>query len=133
MRVRISPKGQTMSCISILTPEARVRFLSDEAKNERLSWLTPEIISSKRQQKRMTKLAHSDKVSDRVVAAGSPSAPLYILSLLAMDPESKVRGWVVRNPAVRKETLRFLCGDEDKGIAAYAKFRLDGLAYHPVS
>lgn len=76
----------------------------------------------------MRRLGESSKVSDRIVAAGNPSTPLFILTFLARDTEPQVRGWVARNPSVRKETIRFLTGDPDPAIAAYARFRLDSWA-----
>lgn len=73
----------------------------------------------------MRRLAESDKVSDRIVAAGNPSTPLDMLWRLVKDEDDpKVRGWVARNPSAGRSLLWMLARDEDPGIAAYAKFRL---------
>lgn len=72
----------------------------------------------------MRRLAASDKVSDRIVAAGNPSTPAEVLVRLSADEDEKVRGWVARNPEVPKDTLCRLTYDRDPGIAAYATFRL---------
>lgn len=75
----------------------------------------------------MRRLAASDKVSDRIVAAGNPSTPLDVLWCFVKDePEVQVRSWVARNPSTGRTLLWFLTGDPDPGIAAYARFRLDG-------
>jgi hypothetical protein len=110
-----------VSCFNYLSPEARKRFLSGEAQAEKLGWFPPELLITDRQAKRMRKLAASEKVSDRIVAAGSPSSPLFVLTLLARDTESQVRGWVARNPSARKTTIQYLTGDPDPAIAAYAR------------
>lgn len=114
-----------MSCFSYLSPEARKRFLSGEAKAEKLGWFPPELLITDRQAKRMRKLGSSEKVSDRIVAAGNPSTPAQVLIRLSADEEAQVRGWVARNPAVPTDTLWRLTYDRDPAIAAYARFRLD--------
>jgi hypothetical protein len=76
----------------------------------------------------MEKLSKSEKATDRIVAAGNPSSPLYVLTLLARDPDPAVRGWVARNPSARKTTIQYLTGDEDPSIRAFANFRLAELS-----
>jgi hypothetical protein len=113
-----------MSCFNFIPPGARESFFSDEAKTQRLSWFPPQLLITDRQAKRMENLAKSDKATDRIVAAGNPSTPLFVLTDLARDPDPLVRGWVARNPSVRKTTIEYLTGDPDPSIRAYAKFRL---------
>jgi hypothetical protein len=117
-----------MSCFNFIPPGARESFFSDEAKAQRLSWFPPELLITDRQAKRMEKLAKSEKATDRIVAAGNPSSPLYVLTLLARDPDPLVRGWVARNPSARKTTIQYLTGDEDPSIRAFANFRLAELS-----
>jgi hypothetical protein len=113
-----------VSCFNFIPPSARERFFSDEAKAEKLSWFPPKLLITDRQEKRMRRLAASDKVSDRIVAAGNPSTPREVLWRLLFDEEPKVRGWVARNPITDWYLLSKLTEDEDPGIAAYATFRL---------
>jgi hypothetical protein len=63
-----------------------------EAQAEKLGWFPPELLITDRQAKRMRKLGASEKVSDRIVAAGSPSTPLFILTFLASDTRAAGAG-----------------------------------------
>lgn len=115
-----------MSCFNYISPEAAERFFSDEAKNEKLGWFPPELLVSGRQVQRMRKLAMSEKATDRLVAAGSPSTPPVWLDILRLDGEVQVRRALVKNPAVSRDIVETMGKfDEDEGIRAYAKFRLD--------
>jgi hypothetical protein len=114
-----------VSCFNFIPPSARERFFSEEAKAEKLSWFPPKLLITDRQEKRMRRLANSDKETDRAVAASNPSTPLDRLHLMRLDDSVLVRRALVKNPTLPLDFLELMAHkDLDPGIAAYARFRL---------
>lgn len=61
-----------------------------------------------------------------IAVAQCPNATPSILDIAAHDSDSRVRCAALNNPHIRKETIEYLCADQDTEISTQAKRILEG-------
>jgi len=104
-----------MSCITVVGRIDRWG-LDDKTK---LPMTLPKWTDRKAQ--RLARMAKSETVALRAVAAGHPRTPRAALAILLRDDEIHVRRVAVKNPILSNKLLAVASKDSDPGIAAYAR------------
>jgi hypothetical protein len=113
-----------MSCLHFLTPKQHEQMRNAAAMDAPLRYASPRKTTAK--VKRLTQMSLSSDPRLRDAAAGNPMTQELDLGRLMFDPVESVRGWVLRNPAVRRGIIEWMAAkDESPAVRAYAKFRLD--------
>jgi hypothetical protein len=100
-------------------------MVSQEACDARLNFVSP--VRTRTKVSRLRIMATSSDPKIRAAAASNPHAPIDVLKLLGADISKEVRSWVARNYKTPEWLVSELAKDEDKGIQAFAKYRLTAL------